>query len=115
MRQQQDCERLIAKLKAYLGGQESERLAVLEAIAARSAEIFEQAFAALLRGRELEIAANIQRGELEEPHVMADRNVFIEGLAILKLADRLGIPTADEYQFCPSIARQPMTKPMPEE
>jgi len=106
---------LIVQFKKYVNGQGSARLSLLEAIAAKSRDDFDSAFEELLRERQLEIAANMARGELEEPHVIAARNVFLEGLAILKLAERREIPTAEEYLYCPSIARQPMRSPFPGE
>jgi Immunity protein 49 len=109
------CQQIIAQYQVYREGKSCARLALLESLFARSQNQFDAAFDELLRDRQLEIAANVERGELEEPHVIASRSVFIEGLAILKLADRLGLKTEDEYLYCPSIARVPMVKPFPGE
>jgi hypothetical protein len=39
--------------------------------------------------------------------------VFVEGLAILRLADQAGFPTEPEYPGCPALARLPSTVPPP--
>ena len=73
------------------------------------------AFADLLHARDLEIEAAKEAGQLEEPHVVALRRVFVEGLAILRLAERRGLRTEREYRYCPSLARTPMRTPFPGE
>ncbi len=52
---------------------------------------------------------------MEDPVVIAERQIYIEGLAILRIADKLGFVTQSEYRFCPSIARVAMVKPFPDE
>ena len=46
---------------------------------------------------------------------MAERQVYVEGLAMLRIADRLGLKTQGEYLYCPSLARVSMQKPFPGE
>ena len=52
---------------------------------------------------------------MEDPEIVAQRQVFVEGLAILRLAERRGLTTQAEYQYCPSLARVPMRTPFPGE
>jgi hypothetical protein len=47
--------------------------------------------------------------------MMAERQVYVEGLALLQIATRLKFATQNEYQYCPSLARVPMQKPFPGE
>jgi hypothetical protein len=103
------------RLAAYADGQPNARLAVCRALAARDQDAFEKSFADLLDARDLEIEAAKARGQLEEPHIVAQRRVFVEGLAILRLAERRGLRTEREYRYCPSLARVPMRTPFPEE
>jgi hypothetical protein len=103
------------QLEAYLDGASDARLAVLRAIAARDAAAFADAFEERLTERQAEIDARKAKGELEEPAVLAERRVFIEGVAYLRLATLLGVATETDYPMCPSLARMPMTKPFPGE
>ena len=106
---------LVERFAAYTEDQPNARLAVCHALAARDQEAFDDAFSDLLQARDLEIEAAKARGQLEEPHVIAQRRVFVEGLAILRLAQRRGLRTEREYRYCPSVARVPMRTPFPGE
>ena len=87
------------------------RVEVLEAIGNRQPDAFEEAFEKLLGARRSEIAVDIARGQVAEPAVLAHRRVFVEGIALLNLAERFGIATQSDYLMCPSIARFPMVRP----
>ena len=106
---------LVSQFEAYQEGDSSPRLGVCRALAQSNQDGFEQAFDELLNEREAQIAADQERGELEEPHVIAQRRVFVEGLAILRLAELRGLKTEPEYRYCPSLARIPMKAPFPGE
>jgi hypothetical protein len=106
---------LLQRFEKYLGGQPSARLGLTRALAESQQADFEAAFAALLDDRDAAIALAKKRGQLEEPHVVAQRQVFVEGLALLRLAERRGLKTEPEYRYCPSLARVPMVAPFPGE
>ena len=99
------------RFEAALQGRASARLDVMRALVARSQPDFNAAFEALLQSRQDEIKANIARAQIEEPVILAERMVFIEGLAVLRLAGKLGLTTETDYLYCPSNARLPMRKP----
>jgi len=113
--QRPELEPLLAQFEAYTEGAANSRLDVCRALVVRDKDLFEEAFGGLLRERELQIAADEERGQLEVPEVVAERQVFVEGLAVLRLADTLGMPTQREYRYCPSLARLPMDEPFPGE
>ncbi|MBS0453292.1 MAG: immunity 49 family protein [Proteobacteria bacterium] len=98
-----------------LKGQPSERLEVVKGLVQRSQADFDQAFDALLDARRKSIDAAIKRAQIEDPVVLAERLVYIEGLALLRLADRQGLQTQPDYLYCPSLARRPMQAPLPAE
>ncbi|MEW6381915.1 MAG: Imm49 family immunity protein [bacterium] len=112
---EQEIPPLFKQFEAYLEGQPSARLDVCRAIVEQDQPAFDEAFADLLDDREAQIAANKARGQLEEPSVVAQRQVFIEGLALLRLAGRRGLATQPDYRYCPSLARIPMKTPFPGE
>lgn len=82
------------------------RLAVARALRTRDGEAFEAAFQDLLREREEENLENAPRAE-EEVSAATDAKVFVEGIAVLKLASAAGIPIAAEYPMCPALALLP--------
>ena len=97
---------LFERWERVLGGQADARLPVLRALASRDADGFDGAFESLLDQRAQEIAAEKARGRIEEPVMMAARQLFIDGLALLRMATHLGLKTQTEYRWCPSLARQ---------
>jgi Immunity protein 49 len=105
----------LQRWRQWLGGQACPRLALCEALLTRDAAAFTLAFDERIAQRQAEvqkqskmvIAANITF----EP--MA--RVFIEGLAILRMASRLGLPTRVDYPLCPAIARGHATRPFPDD
>ena len=103
---------LIARY-AELDDEEAPRLRVLRAILDADSVAFGAAFADLIDARAMAIEADRERGQLEDAEVLAHRYVYIEGLALLNLAERHGIMIDDEYRFCPPAARAPMQRPFP--
>ncbi len=103
----------LERLARALDDPEHHRVAVLRALATKDAAAFDGAFELLLDLRESEIAEEVQRGGLASPSTLARRHVFVEGLALLRLAARAGIATAADYRLCPALARVPMREPVP--
>lgn len=103
----------IEQFEAYLEGNENSRLDICNALMQRDSVAFEAAFGTLLLQRSDRIEADMARGQLEEPHIIAQRLVYVEGLALLRIADKLGMATQQEYRYCPSLARLPMETPFP--
>jgi len=87
------------------------RAEVLRTLTERDATAFGDAFRALLRTREEQIVADEDRGQIAGPVVQAERRLFVEGIALLNLADERGVATEADYPMCPSLARVPMIRP----
>lgn len=104
----------LEQFEAYLGGESSVRISVCRALAELDQGAFDEAFDALLDEREAKIMAEKERGT-EDPLVMPNQVVFVEGLAILQLAKTRGLVTQSDYRYCPSLARVPMRTPFPGE
>lgn len=106
---------LLDRWGAYPPGATDARLDVCRALFDRDQAAFDDAFEGLLARRDDQISAEKARNRLEEPAVIADRHIHVEGLAILRLAGARGLATHPEYRMCPSLARLPMTQPFPGE
>lgn len=104
-------ERELAEFESSLGNVTDPRLDVLRAIHTRDAAAFAASFDALLDARDARIADDRRRGQLEEPHVIAERLVYVDALALLRLASRSGLPCAADYRYCPSLARGEIAAP----
>lgn len=106
---------LLAQFERALDGTASARLGVCQALAARSQGDFEEAFEELLAEHDNDLEAQRARFVMEEAISVSNQRVWIEGLGLLRLADKVGLVTAPEYRYCPALARSPMTKPFPGE
>jgi hypothetical protein len=112
---EQEITPLLNQFEAYLEDEPSARLDVCKALMERDQDAFDEAFDALLKEQEAKIAADKARCQMEDPIVIAQRQVFVEGLAILRLAEGRGLTTQSVYRYCPSLARVPMRTPFPGE
>jgi hypothetical protein len=108
-------EKLLDGFESYLEGKPDARLEAAKAVAWRDQEKFDEAFESLLDAREDDIKADLQRAQLAEPPAIAQRQVYIEGLGVIRLAEAAGLTCQKEYRYCPSLARLPMQKPFPGE
>jgi hypothetical protein len=106
---------LTARFEAYMEGRPNPRLDVARSLWERNQDGFSAGFEPLLRERETRIARDVERGAFQKPEVIAERRVFVEGLALLRLAEIRGLATETEYRFCPSLARRPMSRAFPGE
>lgn len=104
---------LFERYERWLDGEASPRLAACMALQQRNQRDFDTALEDLLLFFELSIQADKERGRHEDDCVIAERQVCVEALAILRLAGLRGLHTADEYRYCPSLARLPMRRPFP--
>lgn len=97
---------LFERWEQVLDGQTDARLPALRALVLRDAAAFDVAFEGLLDQHGQAIEAERARARIEEPGMIAARQIFIEGLALLRMASQLGLQTQTEYRWCPSLARQ---------
>lgn len=92
-----------------------ERLAVCTALIARDAAAFESSFEELIVTHEASMAEELPLHE-DRPTFEPRAQLFVEGLALLRLAERRGItPAAADYRLCPSLARPRGPSPPPED
>jgi Immunity protein 49 len=95
---------ILDRFERALEGAPSTRLDVCRALLARQEPEFRDAFDALIAERQDEVKAKLER-IVANPVVTLDCQVFVEGLALLRLADGLGFRTEPEYPGCPKLAR----------
>jgi hypothetical protein len=87
---------------AAAAGDNNTRLQVCQALEGHNSAAFAEAFENLLLERKREIAAD--GAAKEDLTVAIGTKIFIEGVALLRLANRSGIPIAPEYAMCPAMA-----------
>jgi hypothetical protein len=82
------------------------RLRIARALVDRDQDGFDHGLEALLGDRESEIA-ELEQEILGNPaRHEAEKQVFVEGIALIHLAHAVGLSTAGEYRMVPSLARR---------
>jgi hypothetical protein len=100
-------EAALADLRRCLEGAEPPRLAICAALLAGSQEELERGMEALLSERDAEMRER-EKGVVSDPawhH--CEKHVFVEGLALLHLAERRGLVAPRGYPAIPDLARGP--------
>lgn len=103
-------EATLSRFAQSLEGGSDPRLDVCRALAARDQALFDDAFATLGAERERRLAevADPKRDSIlaQDYDFEPNRRIWVEGLALLRLAVERGLRTASEYAGCPAIARR---------
>ncbi len=103
-----DLNRQVERFGEVLEGQPSQRFEICRSFQEGAHEDFAEAFSDLLRAysETMESAADPISGEAvaQESDFEANRNLWVEGIALLAIAKSLGIETKDQYILCPTIA-----------
>ncbi|HEX5753832.1 MAG TPA: Imm49 family immunity protein [Archangium sp.] len=97
-------ERALAAFQKCSGDSGSPRLAVCESLSNRDQEAFDAALEDLLVERDAEFRN--AGPPLHPQRFHTERHVFIEGLALLRLAEERGLSTQPEYRMMPGLARR---------
>ena len=102
---------ILAQWETFLDGEECPRFAVCQTLVDKNQDDFDEKFDELLDGWD----TKLEEADVEGPLLQALQLVFVEGLAILRIAEHRGLETLADYRYCPSLARIPMVKPFVEE
>lgn len=97
-----------ARVEAYaeaLDGVRDERLGVFRAIVQADSDAFQRAMADQNRAREAEVDAAVENGILTSETEAWIRPFYLEGVALLRLADRAGLDTGRHHPGAPESVR----------
>lgn len=98
-------ETRLSDLARSAGPEEAPRLKVCQALVERNSDAFDKALRALIDERAAWFQARVGGLAPENSSFETDRFVFIEGLALVRLAELRGLRVEEEYLFLPSLAR----------
>lgn len=100
-----DVERILARFAEVVGDKVPARLDVCRALLERAPDAFESALVARIEEHQAKID-EVREVFSDDATFDPRSRIFVEGLALLKVAERLGItPEARELPLCPSLAR----------
>lgn len=107
-------EGILDRFKRVLEGQKPPRYLICCALLEGDSDHFDNAFLDLLDQRTEEMEFQKRSLSRNEVEFATARHLYVEGLALLMIAEMAGIRTRKEYYpYCPSEARVPMQTPFP--
>jgi len=99
------CPALLERLEVVHTPSEASRLDLCRSLLTRDSIAFDTALAAVLEERGDRVAAMIERGALPEELAAWMRPFAGEGLAVIRLAEKLGMKTGPQYLHVPELLR----------
>lgn len=107
-----DCEALLVRYERALSGAEDLRLDVCRALFQADSDAFNQALAVFLSDRKDQLEAQATTTPFPEEFLATEWNFCLEGLVLVRLAERNGLETEEDYLHIPSLARElPQSQP----
>jgi hypothetical protein len=94
---------LVTQIEASLEGGDSLRFDASQALLKKDAEAFEEALEALIDEHRDFHDTGLQEARIPEERWAVEGCLFIEGLALVRLAQAAGIPVAGGYPLIPSL------------
>jgi hypothetical protein len=109
-----DLAEIIEQFSKVLGGEENGKLKICQALAANDQGGFDEALDMLLDDYEAFLEEEKQRFSPNDRIVYRIKSrIYTEGLAILNIAEQLGLRTQADYRYCPPLCRATMRSPFP--
>jgi hypothetical protein len=99
------CRELLSEYEQVLQGNPDERLSVARALLERDAAAFGDALHQLTQQHRDHHARMRASGGLPESQLLSEGKVFVEGLALVRVAESRGLACDDEYPLIPSLIR----------
>ena len=101
----QNLDRALSALETALDGNLPRRLAACQALAQRDADAFHTALLDLIEERDLHIQKRKRTLVPDMEREATEAAIYIEGMALLRLAARIGINSDESYRFIPDLVR----------
>ncbi len=104
---------ILDRFARALQGAASLRFDICQSFYTGDPDQFGDAFNRLLLERQAEMERDSQTGLADDMTFAPRSQVFVEGLALLRMAERAGFEVEADYLFCPSLGRKPRLRPPP--
>ena len=101
---------VLEQFDRFLNGEINALYDVLSSLIDQDSDAFAEAFENYLIDYTVKLEKS-QEKEIDSVANVMRRHIHVEALALLRLADKFGMPTETEYQYCPRIARQTPQSP----
>ncbi|OJT25273.1 hypothetical protein BO221_13080 [Archangium sp. Cb G35] len=102
-------EVLLSRYERVLEEEQPDRLELFQALLVADGNRFFAAFQRVLQSHERETEARAVGFGMSPDKFVAYRFIWFEGLALLRLAERVGLRSDEPFLYCPPLARVAMT------
>ncbi|MCY1034029.1 Imm49 family immunity protein [Corallococcus sp. BB11-1] len=102
------CEGLLARYEQALKGAEDARWGICKALLESDGKAFGESLSLFLSERADHFQRQVRKDRLAPELAVTVAHFCVEGLALVRLAERKGLPTEEDYLHVPSIAREPL-------
>ena len=109
----QELDAILARWETVLEGNSSARFEVCRALASSRQDELDHALHGLVSQRQRELEAYRKSLRFHAEEYAAEGHVFVDGLAVLRLAELRNLKTEPEYPLLPRAARVPLGKRLP--
>lgn len=99
--------------RTWLSGQPCGRLDCCIALLQRDSGAFDKTFVELIAQQQAQVAREAKMVLAADITFEPRSRIFVEGLALLRLAQALGFTLRPDYPLCPALARAAAVKPPP--
>ena len=108
-----ELNRIVGRWEVVLEGGTSGYLDVCRTLLPGNGDDFEAGFDSLLQSRWRQLKEYREAVGYDQEMFAVEGKVFIEGLAVLRIAEMKGCATSSEYRLIPDIAKVPLGTPLP--
>ncbi|RKH07961.1 hypothetical protein D7V97_20885 [Corallococcus sp. CA053C] len=105
--------RVLARWEEVLEGGADPRREACQALLDKDADSFQAAFVALLRERKREFGEYRRRLDFDAEVGATTGKLYVDGLALLRVAELEALPPLPALEFVPLLARVPLGTPLP--
>lgn len=102
---EREAARILEEFGRVVGGDVPAQLSICEALLARDQRGFDVSLHTLIEERAAYFRAKARALSAKDEAYETNRFVFVEGLALVRMAERRGLSAAPEYKFIPGLVR----------
>ncbi len=102
---EREAEHILEGFARAVGEEQSARCSMCKALLARDQQGFDAALHGLIEERRVYFQGKAESLSVKDEAYETNRFIFVEGLALVRMAERRGLEVAPEYRYIPGLAR----------
>lgn len=103
----EESQRVLARYETVLAGGQDIRLLMDRALLAKDGAMFSEAFEEFLANEQTRYASLLRKDAIAQEIAVTEAKLSVEGLALARLAEKVGFVLQKNYALLPSLVRKP--------